>query len=145
MLSEAKHLSAHRDRPFASLRVTNHSRSCLLNFIITCYKAQGPTIFVYLSKYTRGRRRLLMKHGGPLKPNDVRDMLAYINEHRSSTTAFDIVKISSTPGDDTMKGEKMVTPFAEVGVTWWLESLYAHRNSFEEMRLRIRQGPPRLP
>ena len=38
-----------------------------------------------------------MKHGGPLKPNDVRDMLAYINEHRSSTTAFDIVKISSTP------------------------------------------------
>jgi len=86
-----------------------------------------------------------LKHGGPLKPNDVRDMLAYINEHRSSITAFDIVKISSTPGDDTMKGEKMVTPFAEVGVTWWLESLYAHRNSFEEMRLRIRQGPPRLP
>lgn len=86
-----------------------------------------------------------LKHGGPLKPNDVRDMLAYINEHRSSTTAFDFVKISSTPGDDTMKGAKMVTPYGEVGVTWWLESLYAHRNSFEEMRLRIRQGPPRLP
>jgi len=86
-----------------------------------------------------------LKHGGPLKPNDVRDMLAYINEHRSSITAFDIVKISSTPGDDIMKGVKMVTPYAEVGVTWWLESLYAHRNSFEEMRLRIRQGPPRLP
>lgn len=86
-----------------------------------------------------------LKHGGPLKPNDVRDMLAYINEHRSSTTAFDIVKVSSTPGDDTMKGGKMVTPFAEVGVTWWLESLYAQRNSFEEMCLRIRQGPPRLP
>jgi len=86
-----------------------------------------------------------LKHGGPLKPNDVRDMLAYINEHRSSITAFDIVKISSTPGDDIMKGVKMVTPYAEVGVTWWLESLYAHRNSFEEMCLRIRQGPPRLP
>jgi len=30
----AKHLSAHRDRPFASLRVTKHCRSWLLNFII---------------------------------------------------------------------------------------------------------------
>ncbi len=42
MLSEAKHLSAHRERPFAEftlersegLRVTIHSRSCLLKFII---------------------------------------------------------------------------------------------------------------
>jgi len=34
MLSEAKHPSAHRERPFASLRVTNYYRSWLGNFII---------------------------------------------------------------------------------------------------------------
>src|SRR6266849_694518 len=45
MLSEAKHLSAHRDRPFASLRVTNHSRSCLLKLIIgPCRPKEGGTV-----------------------------------------------------------------------------------------------------
>src|SRR5713226_9615837 len=34
MLSAAKHLSAHRERPFAALRVTKHYRCCLLKFII---------------------------------------------------------------------------------------------------------------
>src|SRR3989442_10216422 len=37
MLSAAKHLSAHRDRPFAALRVTTHDRCCLLKFIIGPY------------------------------------------------------------------------------------------------------------
>src|SRR6266436_2128071 len=34
MLSAAKHLSAHQERPFAALRVTNYYRSCLLKIII---------------------------------------------------------------------------------------------------------------
>ena len=34
MLSAAKHLCAHPDRPFAALRVTNYYRSWLLMFII---------------------------------------------------------------------------------------------------------------
>ncbi len=42
MLSEVKHLSAHRERPFAEftlersegLRVTTYDRSCLLKIII---------------------------------------------------------------------------------------------------------------
>jgi hypothetical protein len=33
MLSAAKHLCAHRDRPFAALRVTRHCRSWSLKFI----------------------------------------------------------------------------------------------------------------
>src|SRR6266481_764763 len=34
MLSTAKHLFAHRERPFAALRVTTHDRSWLLKIII---------------------------------------------------------------------------------------------------------------
>jgi hypothetical protein len=34
MLSAAKHLFAHRERPFAPLRVTKHDRSWLLKLII---------------------------------------------------------------------------------------------------------------
>ena len=85
---------------------------------------------------------LPLKHGGSLTPGDMGEMLAYINEYRTSTGHFDVVKIGSTPGDDAKKQAKIVAPYVTVGVTWWLESLYGWRNSFEEMHLRIRQGPP---
>jgi len=37
MLRSAQHLAADRDRPFAALRVTNHSRSWLVKIIIGPY------------------------------------------------------------------------------------------------------------
>jgi hypothetical protein len=45
MLSAAKHLWAHRARPFASLRVTLHSRSCLLKLIIYSHR-EYPCILI---------------------------------------------------------------------------------------------------
>src|SRR5260370_3761851 len=41
MLSAAKHLCAHPDRPFAPLRVTTPDRSCLLKIIIGTYEMAG--------------------------------------------------------------------------------------------------------
>jgi alkanesulfonate monooxygenase SsuD/methylene tetrahydromethanopterin reductase-like flavin-dependent oxidoreductase (luciferase family) len=86
-----------------------------------------------------------LQHGGALKPGDMADMLSFIKGQRPEAEEerpFDVVKIGTTPGDDAVKGGKVVAPFAKVGVTWWLESLYGARNSFEGMRERIRQGPP---
>ena len=88
-----------------------------------------------------------LQHGGALKPGDMANMMRFIKEQRvekqEEERPFDVVKIGTTPGDDAVKGGKLVAPFAKVGVTWWLESLYGARNSFEGMLERIRQGPPR--
>ena len=62
MLSEAKHLSAHRDRPFAALRVTNHSRSCLLYFIIARLRQMDRGITIGLRFLPVWVRRLLRRH-----------------------------------------------------------------------------------
>ncbi len=81
---------------------------------------------------------------GGLEPEDVATIATYIKEHRTANSPFDIVKIGSTPGNNSKKASKLVNPFAAVGVTWWLESLFTERNSLEAMRRRILQGPPKI-
>jgi hypothetical protein len=76
---------------------------------------------------------------------DIGEMKAYIAEHRPQTGAFDIVMEGETPGDDRQRADAIVTPLAEAGVTWWLESVWATpetQGGVEGMRARIRQGPP---
>ena len=49
MLSEAKHLGAHRGRPFAALRVTTYDRSWLVKIIIgQMHGHVYPVYFIHL-------------------------------------------------------------------------------------------------
>jgi len=68
-----------------------------------------------------------------------------------STSPFDVVySAPPTPGDDPAKAADLVAPFAEAGVTWWLEQIYpVHFGGswqgewpVEAMHKRILQGPP---
>jgi hypothetical protein len=43
----------------------------------------------------------------------------------------------SQPGEDDL-----VREYAAAGATWWLESLFGLRGSVDELRERIRRGPP---
>ena len=70
-------------------------------------------------------------------------MKAYIDEHRSHTSSFDIVQEGETPGDDRERAREIVRPYAEAGATWWTESRWSFP-PIEELRKRIRQGPPRI-
>jgi hypothetical protein len=51
-------------------------------------------------------------------------------------------------GQSAEEAAAKLRPYAEAGVTWWLESVwevyYANPNELEEMRTRIRQGPVRV-
>ncbi|MFL5658730.1 MAG: LLM class flavin-dependent oxidoreductase [Ktedonobacteraceae bacterium] len=78
-----------------------------------------------------------------ITPEDIRVMKAYIEEHRSQTTPFDIVQEGETPGEDREQARAIVRPYAEAGATWWTESRWSFP-PIEELRRRIRQGPPRL-
>ena len=80
---------------------------------------------------------------GMLEPADVREILRYVAKFRTSTTAFDVA--ISNFGCETAGpiGPEKMRLYAEEGLTWWLESLAPYRDSPDEMRRRIRQGPPR--
>ena len=79
---------------------------------------------------------------GEVTPGGIRSMRAYVEENRSQDTPFDIIWEGETPGDDPDRAAQVVRPFAEAGITWWMESMWSPPNEPEDLRARIRQGPP---
>ena len=83
-----------------------------------------------------------LKMGGGMTQRDLEEIRTYIQQHRTTTTPFDLVMMGYTPGNDKTKAHKTVARYAAAGLTWWLESLFGLRGSVEAMRSRVRQGPP---
>lgn len=84
---------------------------------------------------------------GEMMPADLQEMKTWLSQHRDSPTPFDIVMEGETPGDDPVAATAILRPLAQVGVTWWLESVWATpetKGGVEGMKQRIHQGPPRL-
>jgi len=81
--------------------------------------------------------------GGEVTPDDIRAMKAYIAEHRTPTTPFDIVWEGETPGDDYNEARDIIKPYVDAGITWWMESRWSTED-IDVVRTRIRQGPPRI-
>lgn len=81
---------------------------------------------------------------GPMTPEDIRVMKAWIEEQRPAMSSFDILREGETSGDNQEEAGGIIQPFRESGVTWWIESVWTHfyRGTLESMRTRIRQGPP---
>jgi hypothetical protein len=77
---------------------------------------------------------------------EVHAIWRWAEEHRTVTTPFDIVMEGETPGDDSERAAAMMRPWAEAGVTWWLESMWNEpRNEagLKAVHRRILHGPPR--
>jgi alkanesulfonate monooxygenase SsuD/methylene tetrahydromethanopterin reductase-like flavin-dependent oxidoreductase (luciferase family) len=56
-----------------------------------------------------------------LTPQEWREILAYIGQHRSSSSPFAVVHSGATPGDDLAKAAALIEPYREAGVNWWME------------------------
>ncbi len=82
----------------------------------------------------------------PTTPEDLREIMDYIKEHRTSRDPFDVAVIASrgVRRKNDAQALKKVIQFAEAGMTWWLEGLFAGHDSLKELRRRIRFGPPRI-
>lgn len=82
--------------------------------------------------------------GGPITPEDIRAMRTWLEKHRRDMGPIDIVHEGGTPGDDPASAISAVQPWADAGVSWWIESVWSHfyTGTLETMRERIRQGPP---
>lgn len=76
------------------------------------------------------------------QPDDLREIIQFIEKRRKDRGRFDVATIGWTTGNRTRDQEK-IERYMKAGTTWWLESLYTKRDSPEGMRSRIRQGPPK--
>jgi alkanesulfonate monooxygenase SsuD/methylene tetrahydromethanopterin reductase-like flavin-dependent oxidoreductase (luciferase family) len=80
---------------------------------------------------------------GPLRADDLGELLAIVRAHRPGGEPLEVMVGGETPGGDPAAALAVVEPLAEAGMTWWTESLGPHRGGLEELRERVRQGPPR--
>jgi len=87
---------------------------------------------------------------GPLRPSDLREIVAYVERYRTDNGPFDVVIAGHTEGRDRSRDAEIVASYGEAGATWWLESISPWDFGWtwqgpwpvEEMNRRIRAGPP---
>ncbi|QBD74878.1 LLM class flavin-dependent oxidoreductase [Ktedonosporobacter rubrisoli] len=78
-----------------------------------------------------------------LTPEDMRELVGYIQQQRTQTAPFDVVAFGLTSGTDKGRAAAHVASFAQAGATWWLES-FDPLQTLEQVRQRIQQGPPEV-
>ena len=81
-----------------------------------------------------------------LKPDDIRSIQQWLDEHGGVREGFDFISEGETPADDRAAGAAKVTPWAEAGCTWWLETRWQVPPGADAMtvvRERIGAGPPK--
>jgi alkanesulfonate monooxygenase SsuD/methylene tetrahydromethanopterin reductase-like flavin-dependent oxidoreductase (luciferase family) len=81
--------------------------------------------------------------GEPLTFADFQEMVAYLKAQRVSPVPFDIAVPGITPSDPA-QGAEIVQPYIDAGATWWVEAINQWVGPLEEMKERIRSGPPKL-
>jgi alkanesulfonate monooxygenase SsuD/methylene tetrahydromethanopterin reductase-like flavin-dependent oxidoreductase (luciferase family) len=89
---------------------------------------------------------------GEAEVQQMREIVAYLRERRTGTEPFDIVYAGRpTPGNNRAEALEIVSIYAEIGFTWWLENInpLALGKSMKDewplaaLRERILQGPPK--
>jgi alkanesulfonate monooxygenase SsuD/methylene tetrahydromethanopterin reductase-like flavin-dependent oxidoreductase (luciferase family) len=83
--------------------------------------------------------------GETMPPEDLRTVIRYTQEHRAAAGPFDVALEGQTDGTAADRGARHVIPYAEAGLTWWIEALGWWRGTPEDALARITQGPPVLP
>ncbi|MGH2735127.1 MAG: LLM class flavin-dependent oxidoreductase, partial [Actinomycetota bacterium] len=78
-------------------------------------------------------------HDETMSPQDLERIVRHTNAHREGDDPFDIVIEGLTA--DASRAARL-QPYADVGLTWWIEKLGWFRGTVREMRERIHRGPP---
>jgi alkanesulfonate monooxygenase SsuD/methylene tetrahydromethanopterin reductase-like flavin-dependent oxidoreductase (luciferase family) len=79
----------------------------------------------------------------PATPEEIREIKAFIDANRTQTTPYDIVVEGETPGGEPEMAADIVGPYADAGVTWWIEALWSQPDS-DKVLDRLRQGPSQI-
>ena len=79
--------------------------------------------------------------GSKLNPEELRNVVNFVRNHRTDTSPYDVV---ATSGADGRVEKAELSAYAAVGVTWWMEDMRKWRNSRDDLRIQITKGPPRV-
>jgi|SRR5437764_3168981 len=85
---------------------------------------------------------------GMLTPEEMHEIVLSVASQPEYTTPFEVIHMGITGGTDTARDREVVASYQQVGVTWWVEKILPElwgswtEWPLEEMRTRIRQGPP---
>lgn len=75
-----------------------------------------------------------------ITPDDIHEIKAYVEAHRTLLSPFDIVLNGKVADLDRTQLQDKLLPLSEAGATWWIEGLW---DATEEIATeRIRRGPP---
>jgi alkanesulfonate monooxygenase SsuD/methylene tetrahydromethanopterin reductase-like flavin-dependent oxidoreductase (luciferase family) len=77
---------------------------------------------------------------GEVTPADARAVRDYVAANRTLATPFDIIQEGQTGGLERAQLQEKLLPWAEAGLTWWVEGLWGL--TAEQIAQRIQQGPP---
>lgn len=74
-------------------------------------------------------------------------MLAWLQEHGAPPT-LDVVIEGETPANNPGEAQDKIRPYADAGVTWWIESRWTlpsrEASTMQAVRDRLAAGPPRI-
>lgn len=73
--------------------------------------------------------------------DELRECLAYVQEHRARSGPFDVALYGHTPSNSD-RAARIVKPWEQAGATWWREGIGDWLGSLKKIRSRIRAGPP---
>lgn len=79
----------------------------------------------------------------PMRPEEIREMVAYISAQRTAREPFDVVLAGGMGDLSRDAAVARLRGYAEAGATWWQEG-FLPGDSIEDVRTCIQQGPPRL-
>jgi alkanesulfonate monooxygenase SsuD/methylene tetrahydromethanopterin reductase-like flavin-dependent oxidoreductase (luciferase family) len=75
----------------------------------------------------------------PTPVSDVADMVRFVAAERGSLDGFDVgIEGSTSPSD----AAEVIAPYAEAGITWWVEAMGWWRGGVDAARSRVLAGPP---
>jgi alkanesulfonate monooxygenase SsuD/methylene tetrahydromethanopterin reductase-like flavin-dependent oxidoreductase (luciferase family) len=78
---------------------------------------------------------------GIVQPDEVREILAYVRQYRTTDGPFDVTVTGYTGDKPPEEVAPLLRSYAEAGVTWWQEGFW-WTDTLDIVRERIRQGPP---
>lgn len=81
-------------------------------------------------------------HTEMMDPSELREIVDFVAEQRHGEP-FDVVYEGQTWNVDPAEDREKVARYQAAGLTWWVEKLGWFRGSLDEVRSRIRAGPPR--
>jgi alkanesulfonate monooxygenase SsuD/methylene tetrahydromethanopterin reductase-like flavin-dependent oxidoreductase (luciferase family) len=84
-----------------------------------------------------------VRHTDMPTPEVFGEAVGYTLEQRTAAGPFDVALEGQTDGEDRVADADKVAAYARQGLTWWVEKLGWFRGSPEQVRDRIRRGPPR--